>query len=65
MSVEISSTRREVKIPPLNVDPLAGKSGSKGVAENKNADLRLPYRTLYYYYISNLLCIQMSLHIIM
>lgn len=33
MSVEISSTRREVKIPPLNVDPLAGKSGSKGVAE--------------------------------
>ena len=38
MSVEISSTRREVKIPPLNVDPLAGKSGSKGVAENKNAD---------------------------
>ena len=31
--VEISSTSREVRIPPLNVDPLAGKSGSKGVAE--------------------------------
>ncbi len=30
--VEISSTRNEVRIPPLSVEPLAGKSGSKGVA---------------------------------
>ena len=32
ISVEISRTRNEVRIPPLNVEPLAGKSGSKGVA---------------------------------
>ena len=30
ISVEISRTRNEVRIPPLNVEPLAGKSGSKG-----------------------------------
>ena len=30
--VEIRRTRNEVRIPPLKVEPLAGKSGSKGVA---------------------------------
>ena len=35
-SVEISSTRNDVRIPPLNVEPLAGKSGSKGVAAERN-----------------------------
>ena len=35
-SVEISSTRNDVRIPPLNVEPLAGKSGSKGVAAETN-----------------------------
>ena len=34
--VEIRSTARDVSKPPLNVEPFAGNSGSKGVAaENK------------------------------
>jgi len=37
ISVEISSTRNDVRIPALNAEPLAGKSGSKGV----DAELRL------------------------
>ena len=36
ISVEISSTRNDVRIPPLNVEPFAGKSGSKGVAAEKD-----------------------------
>ena len=34
-SVEIRSTAREVSKPPLKVEPLAGNSGSNGVAAEK------------------------------
>ena len=36
ISVEISSTRNDVRIPPRNVEPFAGNSGSKGVAAETN-----------------------------
>ena len=36
ISVEISSTRNDVRIPALNAEPLAGKSGSKGVDAETN-----------------------------
>ena len=40
ISVEISSTRNDVRIPALNAEPLAGKSGSKGVDAETNIKIR-------------------------
>ena len=40
ISVEISSTRNDVRIPALNAEPLAGKSGSKGVDAETNIRIR-------------------------
>ena len=40
ISVEISSTRNDVRIPALNAEPFAGKSGSKGVDAETNIKIR-------------------------
>ena len=43
ISVEISSTRNDVRIPALNAEPLAGKSGSKGVDAEMNIKIRASF----------------------